>query len=128
MAQNTLAAILTAAMLATAGAAQAQPNQPLFLFIYSPGPAWKPGVPAGQQALAPHGKYMASLAADGRLVAGGPLLDADGGMAILHAADAEAARAILAADPAVKAGIMKAEIHGWSPQFGSNDPLLPKAH
>src|SRR5579859_1026228 len=126
MAQKIFVAILAAAALAAASAAAAA--QPFFLLIYSPGPAWKPGVPVAQQALAPHGKYMASLAADGRLVAGGPLLDADGGMAILHAADAEAARAILAADPAVKAGIMKAEIHGWSPQFGSNDPLLPKAH
>lgn len=130
MARNTLIAILAFASLATAGMAQTQPaaSQTLFLLMYSPGPAWKPGLPVAQQALGPHGKYMASLAADGRLMAGGPLLDADGGMAILHAADAEAARAILAADPAVKAGIMKAEVHAWAPMFGTNDPLLPKTH
>jgi uncharacterized protein len=126
MAQKIVVAILAAAALAAASAAAAA--QPFFLLIYSPGPAWKPGVPVARQALAPHGKYMQSLAADGRLVAGGPLLDADGGMAILHAADLDAARAILAADPAVQAGIMKAEVHAWAPAFGSNDPLLPPKH
>jgi uncharacterized protein YciI len=130
MPQKTIAAILASVTLALAAVAHAQSGaaQTFFLLIYSPGPAWKQGVPVGQQALGPHGKYMASLAADGRLVAGGPLLDADGGMAILHAADAAAARAILAADPAVQAGIMKAEVHAWSPMFGSNDPLLPPKH
>lgn len=126
MFSKTIAAILTAAALGLAAAAQAQPARPLFLFIYSPGPAWKPGVPVGQQALAPHGKYMASLAADGRLVAGGPLTDADGGVAVISAPDAAAARAILAADPSIQAGIMKAEIHGWTPMFGTDDGLTKR--
>jgi uncharacterized protein YciI len=118
-------AVLTAALPAAAQST-APASQPTFLFIYSPGPAWKPGLPASQQALAPHGAYMVKLAGDGRLLAGGPLLDADGGVAIVRAPDAAAARAILAADPSIVGGIMKAEVHGWTPIFGTGEPLPVK--
>jgi uncharacterized protein YciI len=105
--------------------------QPLFLILYRAGPAWKPGVPATGQPLAPHGAYMSRLAKEGTLIAGGPFVDMDGGMAVLRAPDAAAARAILAADPAVTGGVMVGELRAWTPFLGSGAPLpigAPPAH
>ncbi|HEX5262978.1 MAG TPA: YciI family protein [Phenylobacterium sp.] len=120
MNRNTCIAILAAAMLSATTGARAQPpaDQPLFVFIYRAGPAWKPGVPMSRQGLGPHAAYMAKLQAEGRTVAAGPMLDADSGMMIVRAPNAEAARAIMAADPSVTSGIFVVEMHPWEPRFG----------
>lgn len=118
-----MAMALSVALLAPAAAAQTGP--PLFLFMYQPGPAWQPGKPMTQQKLAPHAAYIRSLTERGQVVAGGPWLDTDGGMAIVRAADAEAARAILANDPAITSGVFTAEIRTWSPLIDSGKPLKP---
>ena len=119
---------LTMGMLMTSAAhAAPDPAQPLFAFIYRPGPAWKPGLPMAQQDLRAHGGYIARLAQEGRVVAAGGWAGADGGMAVLRAADADEAARLLAADPAVSAGIFQADLRRWSPRFGVDTDLVPAA-
>jgi len=117
---------LTMGMLMTTSAAHAAPDQPLFAVIYRPGPAWKPGLPMAQQDLRAHGGYIARLATEGRVVAGGGWVGVDGGMALLRCADADEAARLLAADPAVTTGIFAAELRRWSPRFGVDADLVPK--
>jgi uncharacterized protein len=119
---------LTMGMLMTTSAAQAAPDpaQPLFAVIYRPGPAWKPGLPMAQQDLRAHGGYIARLAQEGRVVAGGGWVGVDGGMAVLRCADADEAARLLAADPAVTTGVFAAELRRWAPRFGIDADLVPK--
>ena len=100
------------------------PAPTLYIVIYRPGPAWIAGKPMNQQKLGPHVAFIRSLLADGRLVAGGPFTDTgEGGMAILRAASLADARAILATDPAVIAGVFEADLRPWEPRFDSGRPL-----
>jgi len=101
----------------------AAPQQPMFVILYKAGPAWKPGRPATEQPLGAHGAYMSRLAKDGRLIAGGPFADVDGGIALLRAPDLAAARAIMAADPAVTGGVMTGELRAWTPFLGAGGPI-----
>jgi uncharacterized protein YciI len=120
--QHSFAAALTCT---TPAMAQTAAPGPLFLFIYKPGPAWQAGKPMVQQKLAPHAAYIRGLAQDGRVVAGGPWVGAEGGMAIVRAANADAAKAILAADPAITGGVFVAEMRTWDPLIDSGQPLRP---
>ena len=99
------------------------PASNLFVVIYRPGPAWQAGRPMSEQGLLPHGRYYRGLLDDGRLFAGGGFTGSDGGMAILRAADMDAARAIVAADPAVTSGIFVAQLEQWRPRFQVAEPL-----
>jgi uncharacterized protein YciI len=65
------------------------------------------GTPEGQKVLKEHIAHLYTHAADGANMAAGPLLDGGDiqGLLIIKAATLERARAIEAADPAVKAGI-----------------------
>jgi uncharacterized protein len=103
----------------------AAPRQ-LFLFLYRPGPAWRPGVPMAQQDLRAHGAYHARLVHEGRSVAGGGYVGEEGGMAIVRAANLEEARAMLVADPAIQNGVFAAEIRQWRPRFHSEVPLVER--
>ena len=103
----------------------AQAAQPLFAFIYRPGPAWKPGVPMTEQDLRPHGAYIAGLAKAGHVLGGGGFVGVDGGMAIVRAADAAEAARLLAADPAITAGVFEADLREWRPRFGAAADLAP---
>src|SRR5687768_4764412 len=82
---------LTMGMLMMTSAAHAAPDQPVFAVIYRPGPTWKPGLPMAQQDLRAHAGYIARLATEGRVVAGGGWVGVDGGMALLRCADADEA-------------------------------------
>ena len=113
--------------LAQAPAAPAlEPPRQLFLFLYRPGPAWRPGVPMVQQDLRAHGAYHARLVREGRSVAGGGYVGEEGGMAIVRAASLDEARAMLAADPAIQNGVFAAEIRQWRPRFHSEAPLVER--
>lgn len=101
-------------------------EQPLFAFIYRPGPAWKPGLPMAQQDLRAHGGYIAKLANEGRVVAAGGWAGLDGGMAVLRAADEGEAARLLAADPAITSGIFQADLRRWAPRFGVDADLVPQ--
>jgi uncharacterized protein YciI len=118
-----LAFSVLAAQPAQAQAPAASAPQQLFVIIYRAGPAWKPGLPATQQPLAHHGAYVRKLASEGTLIAGGPFGDADGGLGLLRAPDAAAARAILAADPAITEGVMTGELRAWTPFVGTGEAV-----
>jgi uncharacterized protein YciI len=78
----------------------------LFALLYRPGPHWVHGEPLDRQPLAAHLAYMEELSWAGRIALAGPFLDAAAGLAVLRAADAEAAAAVLANDPAVRHGVL----------------------
>jgi len=130
-------AFLLALMLASAAApALAQPPAPaepattaprqLFLFLFRPGPAWRSGVPMREQDLRDHAAYHARLVREGRSVAGGGYIGEEGGMAIVRAASLDEARAMLAADPAIRNGVFVAELRQWAPRFHSDAPLVER--
>ena len=126
------AAFLLALLLAGAGAqpaAQAEPAaaaapRQLFLFLYRPGPAWRAGRPMREQDLRAHGAYHAQLLREGRSFAGGGYVGEDGGLAIVRAANLDEARAMLAADPAIRTGVFVAELRQWAPRFHGPAPLV----
>ena len=103
-------------------AVQSEPPT-LFVITYRAGPRWIAGRPAHEQDLGEHAAYVGQLLADGKVFAGGPFTDSEGGMAILWASDRAEAEAILAADPAQRDGIMIGEIKDWAPYFDSRQPL-----
>ena len=120
--------MVTPACGQTSQQASPTPPQPqgasnLFVVIYRPGPSWQQGRPMSEQGLLPHGRYYRGLFDDGRLFAGGGFTGSDGGMAILKVADMDAARAIVAADPAVTSGIFVAQLEQWRPRFQVTEPL-----
>ena len=124
--RRTAALALAAALIAPPVLAQPAGPPTYYLFLYKAGPAWKTGQPLAAQGLGQHGAYMAQLFKDGVLYAGGPASDPQGsGLAIVKAKDAAEAKALLANDPAVKAGIMAAELQTWRPVFISKASLLP---
>jgi len=80
--------------------------------------------PAQQQTLRQHGDYLNKLYLSGRIAAGGRTQDPARpiGLAVLEV-DAEAdARSIVAADPAVSAGLMKAELQPFFLAFPPPEP------
>lgn len=117
--------VLVGAAPMSTPAAAADVAEPLFAFIYRPGPAWKPGVPMAGQALRPHGAYIARLATEGRVLGGGGFVGLDGGMAIVRAPDRKAAEQLLAQDPAIISGVFEADFREWRPRFGADADLAP---
>ncbi len=103
--------------------AQAVQTGELFLFIYRPGPAWRAGAPMHEQDLRPHGAYWQRLVGEGRAFAAGRFLESEGGMAVVIAPGADAARAILAADPAITSGVFIATFEHWRPRYHTEAPL-----
>lgn len=126
--RRAFAASLAAVFAGASACASAQTPAPqtarqLFLFQYSPGPAFRAGAPLREQGLGPHAAYIQQLLNEGRLFAGGGYASDDGGMAIVMAADLDEARAMLAADPAITSGIFIAELRHWRPRFRTETPL-----
>lgn len=109
--------------LAGSGAAADAGEGELFVFLYSKGAAWKPGVPMEKQALRGHVDYMQRLADARNLFAGGRFMTSDGGMAIVTATSLEDARRMLADDPAVTGGVFVGEVQHWVPRFRTDRPL-----
>lgn len=94
---------------------QESPPPAYFAITYAPGPQWKRGRPLSEQGLERHGRYMRDLAADGRLLFAGPLATSEGGLVILSVPDIEAARAIMAQDPAVLEQKFTGTVSRWQP-------------
>ena len=86
-----------------------------FLVIYRQGPAWPQGKSLADLPLKDHGKYMLSLYAKGLMKQAGPLTDDIGGAVVLEVSSEAEAKAIVADDPAVKAGLFVHEMHPWAP-------------
>jgi uncharacterized protein YciI len=112
--------LVTGAVAGAAPAPQQQPSataaRPLFAIVYRAGPAWKPGVPMKDQGLRDHFYYVKAVHERGDIVYAGAM-GPDGGLIILHAADQAAAEAVMAGDPAVKAGIFTGEARRYTPRF-----------
>lgn len=93
-----------------AGASQG-PIEPLFALLYRPGPRWIEGRSIQEQPLGPHREYIEGLFAVGRGLLAGPFLDAEsGGLALIRAADVNAAREIQARDPAIIEGVFEGTV------------------
>jgi uncharacterized protein YciI len=88
-------------------------SAPMYLVIYRAGPAWKAGVPEGEQ-LREHGRHMFGLHLKKALKMAGPFVGTTGGAAVLEAESLAAAQALVDADPAIAAKIFVAEVHGWT--------------
>lgn len=89
-------------------------HQP-FVLLYRPGPAWLAGRSVFEQPLAEHLAYMRSLLAQESLMFGGPFLDDSGGVIAIDAASMADAMAVRDADPAVRDGVMLADVRPWKP-------------
>ncbi|MDP3747065.1 MAG: YciI family protein [Phenylobacterium sp.] len=129
---------LAASILALAATpAMAQPATPatiptIYVIHYKTGPAWLVGKPLRDQPMGPHGAYMRKLFAEGRMLAAGPTVDAegavplvDGGVILLRAASLDEAKAVMAADPAITAGLFVGEVRTWRVAFSKGEPLAP---
>jgi len=97
-----------------AAPAEEAPPPTLFAVRFNPGPKWVVGKPPMEQpAIGEHVTSFEGLVNAGRCCCCGPFLDGTGGLAILTVASMDEAKAIAAADPAVKAGTLVPEIHPW---------------
>jgi uncharacterized protein YciI len=93
---------------------EAQGKKTTYIVIYRPGPGWIPGKPVTEQPLKEHGKYILSLYKNGVLKFAGPFTDNAGGAAVFEAESEDAAKAVVAADPAVTSKIFLYELHPWT--------------
>lgn len=78
----------------------------LYAVVLGPGPAWKKGQPFKGPGLDEHRRYWKKLHGEGRVASAGPL-GADTGLAMVRAASQKEADALIAADPAVRARILR---------------------
>lgn len=117
-----LLAVLAAVV--SAGGAGAQPASPddLYVVVYRSGPKWRADNPLGEH-LAGHIDYQQGLLKAGSLVAGGVLPDTRGGLALIRAPSAEAARKVADGDPAVAAGVFAADVTRWTVQVDATGKL-----
>ncbi|MBK8096942.1 MAG: SRPBCC domain-containing protein [Planctomycetes bacterium] len=84
-----------------------------FVVRLQPGPKWVEGKGPGEQPkILNHFLYMMRLAKDGRLLAGGACGETDG-LGILLVPDRATAERLMAADPAVLAGVFVPKIEAW---------------
>jgi uncharacterized protein YciI len=117
----TILSMLPPVLAATAATAAPQlpmetfppPRATYFVALYDPGPAWVKGVPPGEQpGIKQHGAYMDELFRAGKLPLGGPLVgyteqwEFGGALLVIDAESLEAARSLVAADPALETGVM----------------------
>lgn len=89
----------------------------LFAVVIGPGPSWKKGQPLKKSGNDRHWKYWQDLHNDGRIESAGPV-GKDTGFALLHARDQKEANAVLAADPAIRAGQYRAVARPYDETIG----------
>jgi uncharacterized protein len=70
--------------------------------------------PAQREVVDRHGEFLLGLAEQGRLVLAGRCWDGPVGIVIVSADDEAGARALLAGDPSVAAGLQTAELYPFS--------------
>jgi len=99
------------------------------LVLLNAGANWNPQSPVFTEDLGKHHAFVRTLFDEGKLALHGPLpLEEPGdlrGVAVFRVGPEETAK-LLAADPAVKAGLVKGEIHPWGTGTGvlaSGQPL-----
>ncbi|MFM5949385.1 MAG: YciI family protein [Novosphingobium sp.] len=125
-----LAPAAAAPKKAAAPVRQAEPEQPpapvakgrLYAVVLGPGPAWKKGQPFKGPGLEEHRRYWKKLHAEGRVASAGPL-GADTGLAVVRARSQGEADALVAADPAVKARILRGVARPYASELVSTAVL-----
>ncbi len=85
-----------------------------FAALYERGPNWFADRPLREQPLSEHLEYLLGLHAQDKLLMGGPYGDETGGLVILNVGTLEEAQALIAADPAIVAGTLKAAVKTWN--------------
>jgi uncharacterized protein YciI len=65
------------------------------------------------ELIAKHAGHLRELDGDGKLILAGPFTDDPRGLLVLNCADAGAAKAILAVDPLVVAGVRTFRVNSW---------------
>ena len=131
---RNLAALSACLGLATIAAIALAQNQPsasakeslFYAIVYRAGPNWRADVPMERQGLLPHFNYMRDLHARGTIVLAGPL-GRDGGLVVIHARNQAEADGVIAADPAVTAGLFTGEARSFTPRFVINEAFTPTA-
>lgn len=86
-----------------------------YALLHRPGPAVEAGRSVfDHSGFADHLAFLQRLAADGALVAAGPLTDADGdGMAVIRADSLAAATELAESDDSVRAGVLTVTVRPW---------------
>lgn len=108
---TVLVLLAAAPVLAASDKPQAEAKVPvakgrLFAAVLGPGPKWKKGQPFKGPGLDQHRAYWKKLHDEGRVASAGPLGE-DTGLILLRARNQSEANALIAADPAVKAQILR---------------------
>jgi uncharacterized protein YciI len=85
-----------------------------FAIFYTPGPDWLPGKPLAEQPLEAHVAYLKGLHEQGQVHMGGPYADGSGGLVIAEVDHLDSALAIVAEDPAIRSGILAANVQQWN--------------
>lgn len=83
----------------------------IYLLRLSRQEAFAAPTPDEEATLEAHFQHLQEAHRQGRLVLAGPCLAGAFGVVIFHASSLEEARAFMEADPAVRDGVMKAELH-----------------
>ena len=112
VASTTAASAPAATVSATAAPAASPPAAawPLFAVQIRTGPAWEPQKPPQEQAhFQAHSAHLKRLREAGQLLMGARY--ADVGLLVLAAADEAQARAAMAADPSMQAGVFRFDLH-----------------
>jgi uncharacterized protein len=94
----------------------------LFAAVLGPGPKWKKGQPFKGPGLEQHRAYWKKLHEEGRVASAGPIGD-DTGLILLRARNQAEASALIAADPAVKAQILRGVARPYSSALTSAEVL-----
>ena len=87
-----------------------------YVVFHTPGPTWKHGIDFREQdGVGEHVQHYLKLHEQGKLELGGPFLlqDAGGMMVATRDVSQEELETFAAADPAVKAGLLRYEVRPW---------------
>jgi uncharacterized protein YciI len=93
-----------------------RPVRPGFVEIMTPGE---------EAVVEEHFAHLQRLLAEGRLILAGPCLDGAFGVVILEATSEEEATTLMRADPAVREGVMTAELHAFRVSLRPSAPTEP---
>lgn len=85
-----------------------------FAANYQPGPNWETGKPITEQPLSEHVAYLTDLHDKEVILMGGPYADGTAGLVILAASAIEEASQIINDDPAIRSGVLTAEVRQWN--------------
>lgn len=95
-----------------------------FVIFHHPGPAWEAGKkPVDQPGVMEHFAYLQGIEKSGAIMFSGPFPSGEGGMMILQQdVERAAAEKIASDDPAIRLGLITAEIRPWLITISALDP------